>query len=108
MKDNKGENKPSLTAEEIIRKYSEYSDISIDEAINAMEEYAAQELSKARANGITDNKSGLPDRFMFSNEHGNDVVVLATVGEWCMVIEEEKKKPYILPLEFVIDIYIGK
>ncbi len=46
----------------------------------------------------------LPNGYWFSNEHGTTVTVMATRGEWCMVKEEYKKKPYVLPKEFVLAI----
>lgn len=51
------------------------------------------------------NTLQLPTDYWFSNEHGNTVTVMATVGEWCMVNEEFKNKPYVLPLEFILAIY---
>lgn len=48
------------------------------------------------------NTKELPEHYWFENEYGNRVDVLATVGEWCMVQDETKKKPHILPLEMVL------
>ncbi len=39
--------------------------------------------------------------YIFSNEHGIEVTVMAIKDDWCMVSEFGKKKPYILPLEFI-------
>lgn len=46
----------------------------------------------------------LPNGYWFTNEHGSEVTVMATKGDWCMVSEEGKKKPYVLPKEFVLAI----
>ena len=53
----------------------------------------------------TEVKNKLPNEYWFYNENGNVVDVLSTVGEWCMVSEEFKDEPYVLPLEFVLAIY---
>lgn len=50
-------------------------------------------------------KSKIPNRYCFANEYGKEVTVLSTADEWCMVSEEGKKKPYVLPLEYVTAIY---
>lgn len=45
-----------------------------------------------------------PNGYWFANEKGNVVTVMATKGDWCMVREGGKKKPYVLPKEFVLAI----
>lgn len=39
--------------------------------------------------------------YWFSDEHGNDVTVLHIFNEWCIVEDDSKEEPYILPLEFI-------
>ena len=96
MKENKGENKPSLTAEEILKqeyfKLENASQEDWDDAsskddemhnciLKAIEAYAAQELSKARANEITEGTKSAEelahDYAMNSfaiKEHGKDLM----------------------------------
>lgn len=46
----------------------------------------------------------MKEGYWFYNEHGRIVTVMAVSGEWCMVKEQNKKKPYVLPTEFILAI----
>lgn len=48
--------------------------------------------------------ASLPNGYWFTNEHGSEITVMATKDNWCMVSKEGKKKPYVLPKEFVMAI----
>lgn len=69
------------------------------------------EETKAQGQKIISSKplvsGSLPPDYHFSNEHGKEVTVLTIKGEWCMVSEEGKKTPYVLPLEFIMAIKEG-
>jgi len=47
----------------------------------------------------------LPENYCFDDENGNEVPVLLTIGDTCIVSSDNKEEPYTLPLEFVIAIY---
>lgn len=49
----------------------------------------------------------LPPNYYFNNSRGAEVVILTTIDQWCVVREENKDKPYVLPLDFVMAIREG-
>jgi hypothetical protein len=58
-----------------------------------------------RALSLFDVSDLLPENYWFSDENDNDVTVLLTIGDTCMVSSDDKEAPYALPLEFVMAIY---
>lgn len=71
---------------------------------NCEEDYLTTPISVLRY--ITELEEALSFKhpligYWFSNEHGNKVTVLHFVDEWCMVEDDTKDEPYLLPLEYI-------
>lgn len=79
------------------------------EYANSMELFPPVKLRQERIDafikGFDSRIDPLPKNYWFTNEHNQEVTVLTTHGEWCVVSEEGKSKPYVLPLELVMAIY---
>lgn len=45
--------------------------------------------------------------YFFTDENNNDVIVLASDNDYCMVQELGKEDPYVIPKEFVLEIKAG-
>lgn len=59
---------------------------------------------------LEEMKEGInnPKQYTFIDEKMNEVTILATVGDWCMVIADNgSEEPYVLPLELVDAIRTG-